>query len=338
MFFGTDIGIDLGTSSVLVYIKGQGIVLQEPSVVVLDSASENILAVGEEAREMIGRTSGTIKAVRPLREGVISDFNITERMLRYFIEKAAGVHWFWKPRIAVCVPSKVTSVEKRAVQEAVRNAGARQVYVIEEPIAAALGAGIDISRASGSLVVDIGGGTTDIAVISLGGNVVSDSLRIAGDDFDEAIVKMVKKKYNMQIGTRTAEEIKMAVGTVYKDTPFAEVEVKGRNLVTGMPETTIVSTEDTFEALEEAAEMIVNSIHGVLENTPPELSSDISVRGIVLTGGGSLVSGFDKLIEERTGVKTVIADDALSCVALGTGRYIEFKTQGMGMLESLFGR
>jgi rod shape-determining protein MreB len=338
MFFGTDIGIDLGTASVLIYEKGEGIVLEEPSVVAVDSATNEIVAVGEEAREMLGRTPDSIKAVRPLKEGVISDFSITERMLRYFIEKAIGRHWFRKPRIAVCVPSKVTGVEKRAVQEAARNAGARQVYVIDEPIAAAIGAGIDISRACGSLVIDIGGGTADVAVISLGGSVVSDSLKIAGDDFDDAILRYIKKKENVLIGERTAEEIKMTIGTVSEDTPHSEMEVKGRNIVTGLPVTITITSEETREAMEEDAMSIVQTICGVLEKTPPELASDILERGIVLTGGGSLLTGVDRLIEEKTGIKTVVADDAIQCVAIGTGRFIEYQTQSTSFFASLFGK
>lgn len=324
--FGSDIGIDLGTASVLVYIKGQGIVLQEPSVVAVDKNTDTILAVGEEARKMLGRTPGNIVATRPLKEGVISDFDITEKMLRYFIEKAVGKHVIRKPRIAVCVPSSVTEVERRAVEDATKLAGARQVFVIEEPIAAAIGAGIDISRACGSMVVDIGGGTTDVAVISLGGTVVSTSLKVAGDNFDEAIIRYMRKKHNILIGERTAEDLKINVGTAFERTAPVTMDVRGRNLVTGLPKTITVSSDEMYEALHESVVSIVDAVHTVLEQTPPELASDISDRGIVMTGGGSLLYGLDKLIKERTGINAVIADDSVSCVAIGTGKYIEFET------------
>lgn len=325
MGFGTDIGIDLGTASVLVYIKGQGIVLQEPSVVAIDKNTNTILAVGEEARKMLGRTPGNIVAIRPLREGVISDYDITEKMIKYFIQKTCGKRVV-KPRIAVCVPSNVTEVERRAVEDATRQAGARQVYIIEEPIAAAIGAGIDISRACGSMVVDIGGGTTDVAVISLGGTVISTSIKIAGDNFDEAIVRYMRKKHNVLIGERTAEELKINVGTAYENTPTSSIEVRGRNLITGLPKTISVSSDEMFEALQESVLSIVDAVHSVLEQTPPELAADIAERGIVMTGGGSLLYGLDKLIAEKTGINTVIAEDAVSCVAIGTGKYVEFTT------------
>lgn len=323
MGFGTDIGIDLGTASVLVYIKGQGIVLQEPSVVAIDKNTNSVLAVGEEARKMLGRTPGNIVATRPLREGVISDFDVTEKMLKYFIQKTCGKRVI-KPRIAVCVPSKVTEVERRAVEDATRNAGARQVYIIEEPIAAAIGAGIDIARACGSMVVDIGGGTTDVAVISLGGTVISASIKVAGDNFDEAITRYMRKKHNMLIGERTAEELKINVGTAYPRSQEVTIDVRGRNLITGLPKTITVSSEEMYEALQESVLSIVDVVHSVLEQTPPELSSDISERGIVMTGGGSLLHGLDKLISEKTGINTIIAEDAVSCVAIGTGKYVEY--------------
>jgi rod shape-determining protein MreB len=323
MGFGTDIGIDLGTASVLVYIKGQGIVLQEPSVVAIDKNTNSVLAVGEEARKMLGRTPGNIVAIRPLREGVISDYDVTEKMLKYFIQKTCGKRVI-KPRIAVCVPSKVTEVERRAVEDATRQAGARQVFIIEEPIAAAIGAGIDIARACGSMVVDIGGGTTDVAVISLGGTVISASLKIAGDNFDEAITRYMRKKHNMLIGERTAEELKINVGTAYPRAQVATVDVRGRNLITGLPKTITVSSEEMYEALQESVLSIVDAVHSVLEQTPPELASDISERGIVMTGGGSLLHGLDKLISEKTGINTIIAEDSVSCVAIGTGKYVEY--------------
>lgn len=323
MGLGTDIGIDLGTASVLVYVRGQGIVLQEPSVVAIEKNSNSILAVGEEARKMLGRTPGNIVAIRPLREGVISDYDVTEKMLKYFIQKTCGKRVI-RPRIAVCVPSKVTEVERRAVDDATRQAGARQVYIIEEPIAAAIGAGIDIARACGSMVVDIGGGTTDVAVISLGGTVISSSIKVAGDNFDEAIVRYMRKKHNILIGERTAEELKINVGTAYPRPQPVAVDVRGRNLITGLPKTISVTSEEMYEALQESVLTIVDVVHSVLEQTPPELASDISERGIVMTGGGSLLYGLDKLISEKTGINTIIAEDPVSCVAVGTGKYVEY--------------
>lgn len=323
-----DIGIDLGTASVLVYIKGQGTVLQEPSVVAIDKNTDTILAVGEEARSMLGRTPGNIVAIRPLRQGVISDYGITEKMLKYFINKALGRPLMRKPRIAVCVPSSVTEVERRAVEDATRQAGARQVYVIEEPIAAAIGAGIDIARACGSMVVDIGGGTTDVAVISLGGTVVSTSLKVAGDNFDEAIVRFMRKKHNVLIGERSAEELKINVGTAYTRSVPTAMDVRGRNLITGLPKTINVTSDEMQEALSEPVTSIIESVYMVLEKTPPELASDIADRGIVMTGGGALLYGLDKLIKEKTGINTIVAEDAVSCVAIGTGRYIEYVSMG----------
>lgn len=328
MMLGTDIGIDLGTANVLVYIKGQGIVLQEPSVVAIDKTTNTILAVGEEARQMLGRTPGNIVAIRPLRDGVISDYEITAKMLKYFVQKATGKTFLRKPRISVCVPSSVTEVESRAVEDATKLAGARQVYVIEEPIAAAIGAGLDISRACGSMVVDIGGGTTDVAVISLGGTVVSTSLKIAGDNFDEAIGRYMRKKHNILIGERTAEELKINVGTAYEREEEVTMDVRGRNLITGLPKNITVTSTEMKEALSESVLSIVEAVHTVLEKTPPELAADISDRGIVMTGGGSLLYGLDKLITEKTGINTIIADEAVSCVAIGTGKYIEYLTSG----------
>ncbi len=326
MFLGSDIGIDLGTASVLVYMKGQGIVLQEPSVVAIEKNTNTILAVGEDARRMLGRTPGNIVAIRPLREGVISDFDVTERMIRYFIEKVVGRHTFRRPRIAVCIPSKITEVERRAIEDATRSAGARQVYLIEEPIAAAIGAGIDISRACGSMVVDIGGGTTDVAVISLGGNVVSHSLKVAGDNFDDAIVRYMRKKHNVLIGERTAEALKINIGTAYPGSAEVTMDVRGRNLVSGLPMNITVSSNEMYEALHESVDSIVDAVHTVLEQTPPELAADISDRGIVMTGGGSLLYGLDKIIKDKTGINAVLAYDAVSCVAIGTGKYIEYET------------
>jgi rod shape-determining protein MreB len=325
---GTDIGIDLGTASVLVYIKGQGTVLQEPSVVAIDTNTDTIVAVGAEARSMIGRTPGNITAVRPLREGVISDYSITEKMLKYFINKAVGRHLLRKPRIAICVPSAVTEVERRAVEDAARQAGARQVFVIEEPIAAAIGAGIDISQPRGSMVVDIGGGTTDVAVISLGGTVASSSIKIAGDNFDENIIRYMRKKYNILIGERTAEDLKINIGTAYRRMMPVSMDVRGRSLVTGLPRVINVKDDEIQDALTESVSSIVEVVHQVLEQTPPELASDIYERGIVMTGGGSLLDGLDKLLRDRTGVNTIIAEEAVSCVAIGTGKYIEYVSSG----------
>lgn len=322
-FTSNDIGIDLGIASILVYIKGKGVVLKEPSVVAIDRENGKIQAIGEEARLMIGRTPGNIVAVRPLRQGVISDYTITEKMLKYFIDKSVGKKTFRKPRIAVCIPSGATEVEKKAVEDATYSAGAREVKIIEEPVAAAIGAGIDISKAVGNMIVDIGGGTADIAVISLGGTVVSTSIKIAGDDFDEAIVRYMRKKHNLLIGERTAEDIKITIGAAYRRPEVLTMEVKGRNLVTGLPKTIEVNSDETLEALREPAMQIVDSVHNVLERTPPELAADVYERGIVLTGGGSLLSGLDALIEEKTGINTVIADNPLTAVAIGTGKFIE---------------
>ncbi|MFR4031848.1 MAG: rod shape-determining protein [Anaerostipes sp.] len=325
MAAGTDIGIDLGTASVLVYVKGKGVVLKEPSVVAFDRNTNKIKAIGEEARLMLGRTPGNIVAVRPLRQGVISDYTVTEKMLSYFIDRTVGKSLFGrKPRISVCVPSGATEVEKKAVEDATYQAGARDVSIIEEPVAAAIGAGIDIAKPCGNMIVDIGGGTADIAVISLGGVVVSNSIKVAGDDFDEAIVRFMRKKHNLLIGERTAEDIKINVGTVYKRPENLTMDVRGRNLVTGLPKTVTVTSEETEEALREPAYQIVDAVHNVLERTPPELAADISDRGIVLTGGGSLIQGLEELIEEKTGINTMTAEDPLTAVAIGTGKYIEY--------------
>ena len=319
MIFGQDIGIDLGTATILVYAKGKGIVLREPSVVAIDKNTNEVLAVGQEARKMLGRTPGNIIALRPLKDGVISDYTITEKMLKYFINKVCG-KFIFSPRIMICIPSCVTEVEKKAVIDAATHAGARKVYLIEEPIAAAIGAGIDIGKPYGSMIVDIGGGTADVAVISLGGSVKSTSLKVAGDRFDEAIIKYVKKKRNVIIGERTAEDIKINIGCMYPKPVVETMLVKGRDVTTGLPVEIEINSEEIYEALKECANIIVDGIHSVLEETPPELSADISERGIYITGGGGLIWGLDKLIEERTGIQVMVSEDAQSCVAVGTGK------------------
>ena len=319
----SDIGIDLGTASVLVYVRGKGVVLKEPSVVAYDKDTNEIKAIGEEARQMMGRTPGNIEAVRPLRQGVISDYTVTEKMIKYFVQKALGKRTFKKPRISICVPSGVTEVERKAVEEATYAAGAREVNLIEEPVAAAIGAGIDISKPCGNMIVDIGGGTADIAVISLGGTVVNSSIKIAGDDFDEAIVRYMRKKHNLLIGERTAEDIKIKIGTTYPLIEDEVMEVRGRNLVTGLPKTVTVTSSETEEALREPTGQIVEEVINVLERTPPELSADILDRGIMLTGGGALLRGLEELIEEKTGINTMTADDPMKVVAIGTGQFVE---------------
>ncbi|MBO7275397.1 MAG: rod shape-determining protein MreB, partial [Clostridia bacterium] len=306
-----DIGIDLGTASVLVFVKGKGIVLCEPSVVAVDKLSGRILAVGADAQRMLGRTPGNIIAVRPLREGVISDYEMTEKMIKEFIKKALGFRLF-RPNLIICIPSMVSEVEERAVIDAGTQAGAKRVFLIEEPVAAAIGAGIDIAQPNGNMIVDIGGGTADIAVISLGSIVDSTSVKIAGDKFDEAIVKYIRKKHNVLIGERTAEEMKMSIGCVHPYPETRSMEVKGRCLMTGLPRTFTVTSDEMFEALEEVASKIVEAVHAVLERTAPELIGDIATNGIVMTGGGSLLYGFDKLIEMKTGIATRVADDAIS--------------------------
>ena len=319
---GQDIGIDLGTATVIAYVKGKGIVLREPSVVAVDSNTNEVLAVGQEARRMLGRTPGNIVATRPLRDGVISDYTVTEKMLKYFINKINGKTLF-APRTMICIPSRVTEVEKKAVIDAATQAGARKVVLIEEPIAAAIGAGIDIAKPCGNMVVDIGGGTTDIAVISLGGSVENTSIKVAGDKFDEYIVKYIKKKHNMIIGERTAEDLKINIGCVYPKIQDIDMEIRGRDLVTGLPKTVTVYSSEMLEALIEPAMMIVDAVHSVLERTPPELSADISDKGIYMTGGGCLVDGLDKLLQEKTGINVMIAQDTVSCVALGTGKALD---------------
>ena len=319
---GADIGIDLGTANVLVYVNGKGIVLEEPSVVAIEKKTNKVLAVGNEARKMIGRTPANIVAIKPLKDGVISDYEATEKMLKYFTEKIVEKKGFRRlvmPRIMVCVPTGVTEVEKRAVEEATREAGAREVYIIEEPIAAAIGAGMDISLPNGNMVIDIGGGTTDIAVISLGGAVVSDSIKVGGDKFDAAIAAYIKKKHNLLIGERSAEQLKIEIGTAMKDGEERFMKISGRNMIKGLPESIEVGSGEIAEALEECIKQIIATTKVVLEKTPPELAADISTSGIVMTGGGALLKNLDKRIEEATGINVIVADEPLSCVARGTG-------------------
>ena len=328
MFFGSyagDLAIDLGTANTLVSVRGKGIVIREPSVVAIDKNDERILAVGIEAKRMLGRTPGNIVAVRPLKDGVIADFDVTEAMLRYFIDKASEKRYPWtpRPRVVVCVPSGVTSVEKRAVFEATIQAGARQAYLIEEPMAAAIGAGLPISEPTGSMIVDIGGGTAEIAVISLGGIVASRSVRMAGDMFDQAIIAFIKRKYNLLIGERTAEQIKIEIGSAYVLDPELTMEIKGRNLVDGLPKNIVVHSEDVRAALLECLEKITSAIKETLERTPPELSADIIDRGITLTGGGALLRGLDQLIQSETGIDVHVAEDPLDCVAKGAGAVLD---------------
>ena len=327
--FGQDIGIDLGTATVIAYVKGKGVVLREPSVVAVDSNTKEVLAVGQEARRMLGRTPGNIVATRPLREGVISDYTVTEKMLKYFINKINGKTLF-APRTMICIPSRVTEVEKKAVIDAATQAGSRKVVLIEEPIAAAIGAGIDIAKPCGNMIVDIGGGTTDIAVISLGGSVESTSLKVAGDKFDEYIIKYIKRKHNVMIGERTAEDLKINIGCVYPKIQDTEMEIRGRDLSTGLPKNITVYSREMLEAMIEPAMQIVEAVHSTLEKTPPELSADISDRGIYMTGGGCLVDGLDKLLQEKTGINVMIAQDTVSCVALGTGKALD----NLDMLEA----
>jgi rod shape-determining protein MreB len=323
LFEFSDVGIDLGTSSVLVYVKGKGIVLREPSVVAVERITGRILAIGEEARQMLGRTPGTIIAIRPLRDGVISNFDITERMLNHFIRRVVGRHIFFKPRVVVCVPSGVTEVEKRSVIDATEEAGARHTFLIEEPIAAAIGAGIDIAEPRGNMIVDIGGGTTDVAVISLGGAVLSESIKIAGDKFDDAIARYMRKKHNLLIGERTAEDMKMRIGSAFPRKDAVFMEVKGRNLISGLPQSLTVSSNEMIEALEEPLQVILETVRSIFERTPPELTSDVAEEGICMTGGGAMLYGMDKFISEHTKVPCYVAEDPVSCVAIGTGKALE---------------
>ncbi len=317
-----DIGIDLGTATVLVYVKGKGIVIKEPSVVAIDKNTDTVLKVGREAQLMLGRTPGNITAIRPLRDGVISQYEITLRMLQHFIKKACGTMIF-KPRVVICVPSGINEVEERAVVDAATQAGARRTYLIEEPVAAAIGAGINISAPRGHMVVDIGGGTTDIAVLSLGGIVVSESIKVAGDKFDEAIIRYVRRKHNVLIGERTAEEIKIKIGCAWPRQEPRQIEVKGRCLIQGLPRVVRIRSDEIPDALEEPITAIIEAVCSVIERTPPELIGDILSSGIVMTGGGSLLYGLDRLIEYATEIKTRVAKRAVSCVAIGTGKCLE---------------
>ena len=317
--FTKDIGIDLGTANVLIYIKGQGVVLDEPSVVAIDSETKKALAIGVEAHQMLGRTPGAVTAIRPMKDGVIANFELTEIMLNYFIKKINGKNFFSRPRILICCPSNITQVEKNAIKEAAERTGAKKIFLEEEPKVAAVGAGMDISKPSGNMVIDIGGGTTDIAILSLGGIVTSSSIRIAGNRFDNDILKYIKDKYKLLIGERTAEEIKKTIGTVYKGNKSEKMEVRGRDLVTGLPHSIKINSEEIEEALTESVYIIVNAAKQVLEQTPPELAADIIDKGIVITGGGALIDGIDKLLIHELKVPAFIAESPLTCVAEGTG-------------------
>ena len=318
-YFSNDIGIDLGTANTLVYVKDRGIVLREPSVVAIQQGSNRVLAVGEEAKRMLGRTPGNIVAIRPMKAGVIADFEVTEAMLRYFIRKAHNRKWVVRPRIIISVPSGITEVEKRAVKDSATHAGAREVYLIEEPMAAAIGVGLPVQEPAGNMIVDMGGGTTEVAIISLAGIVLSRSVRVGGDEMDEAIVQYLKRVYNLMIGERTAEEIKITIGSAYPLGEEMSMEVKGRDLVAGLPKTLTITSEEIREALQEPVSAIVEAIRITLERCPPELSSDLVDRGIVLAGGTSQLRGMDKLLAEQTGLPVHVAEDPLSAVAEGTG-------------------
>ena len=318
-----DVGIDLGTSSVLVYVSNKGIVLREPSVVAVEKITGRIMAIGEEARRMLGRTPGNIIAIRPLRDGVISNFDITQRLLQHFLKKVVGTRILFKPKVVVCVPSGVTQVEKRSVIDATESAGARYAYLIDEPIAAAIGAGIDISQPRGNMVLDIGGGTTDVAVISLRDAVLSESIKIAGDKFNDSIVRYMRKKHNLLIGERTAEEMKIRIGSAYPRKEQLFIDVRGRNLISGLPQAIVVGSNEMIDALEEPLQSILESVRSIFEKTPPEFASDIAENGICLTGGGALLYGMDKFIAEHTKVPCYVAEDPISCVAIGTGKVLE---------------
>ena len=321
--FSKNIGIDLGTANTLVYMKGKGIIMREPSVVAVDTKTDEIRSVGHEAKAVIGRTPGSIVAVRPLKDGVIADFQVTANMLAHFIKTACGNSIFSRPRVVICIPSGVTEVEKRAVREASLKAGAAQVNIIEEPMAAAIGAGLPISEPTGSMIVDIGGGTAEIAVISLGGIVASRSVRVAGDMFDQAIIAFIKRKYNLLIGERTAEQVKIEIGSAYPLDPELSIEIKGRNLVDGLPKNIVIHTEEIRESLAESLEKIVAAVKETMECTPPELAADIIDRGIMLSGGGALLRGLDKLIQSETGIDVHVAESPLDCVALGAGSVLD---------------
>lgn len=317
--FNKDIGIDLGTANVLIYIKGQGVILNEPSVVAIDSETKKPLAVGTDARSMLGRTPGKVKAIRPMKDGVIADFEVTEVMLNYFLKKINGKNFFSRPRILICCPSNITQVEKNAIKEAAERTGAKKVYLEEEPKVAAVGAGMDISKPSGNMVIDIGGGTTDIAILSLGGIVNSASIKIAGNTFDSDIAKYVKDKYKLLIGDRTSEDIKITIGTVFPSEKDEKMQVRGRDLVNGLPHTITLSGNEVERALKESIYVIINSAKAVLEQTPPELAADIIDKGIVLTGGGAMIDGFDKLLSKELNVPVFVAESPLTCVVEGTG-------------------
>ena len=321
--FSRDMGIDLGTANTLVQVKGKGIVMREPSVVAIRSDTKQVLAVGEEAKRMIGRTPGNIVAIRPMKDGVIADFDVTQEMLRYFIKKATSRLSPFHPRVVVCVPSGVTEVEKRAVDEATRSAGAKEAYLIEEPMAAAIGAGLPVQEPTGSMVVDIGGGTSEVAIISLGGIVTSRSIRIGGNKMDEAIISHIKKEYNLMIGERTAEEIKITIGSAYPMEQEEFMDIRGRDLITGLPKTLKISSTEVLESLREPISGIIEAIKLTLEKTPPELASDVMDKGIMLTGGGALLHGMEQLVREETGMPVSIADNPLDCVVIGAGRVIE---------------
>jgi rod shape-determining protein MreB len=319
---GRDMAVDLGTANTLVYVRGRGIVLSEPSVVAIDQRSGEVHAVGIEAKRMLGRTPGTITAIRPLKDGVIADFDVTEQMLRHFIEKANG-NRFAHPRVIVCVPSGVTGVEKRAVEEATISAGARQAYLIEEPMAAAIGAGLPVSDPTGNMIVDIGGGTTEVAVISLGGIVVSQSIRVGGDEMDEAIVNHLRKEYKLLIGQQTAEEVKLEIGSAWPLPEEVQAEVRGRDMLSGLPKTVVLGSEDVRRALDEPVTQIIDAIRGTLDKTPPELAADIMDRGIVMAGGGALLAGLDERLRHETHMPVHVAESPLTCVAVGSGRSLE---------------
>jgi len=321
--FSRDLGIDLGTANTLVQVRGKGIVIREPSVVAIRSDTKQVLAVGEEAKRMIGRTPGNIVAIRPMKDGVIADFDVTQEMLKYFIRKAISKFMPFHPRVVVCVPSGVTEVEKRAVDEATRSAGAKEAYLVEEPMAAAIGAGLPVHEPTGSMVVDIGGGTSEVAIISLGGIVTSRSIRIGGNKLDDAIISYIKKEYNLMIGERTAEEIKINIGAAYPKEQEESMDIRGRDLVTGLPKTLRITSTEVMEALREPIASIVESIKLTLEKTPPELASDVMDKGIMLTGGGALLNGLDQLIRQETGMPVRIADNPLDCVVVGAGKIIE---------------
>lgn len=323
MWFSRDIGIDLGTANTLVYMRGKGIVMREPSVVAVDLKRDEVMAVGTEAKEMIGRTPSSISAIRPLKDGVIADFDVTAAMLRHFIKAALKSTWAHRPRIIVCIPSGVTEVERRAVEDAARQGGAKDVELIAEPMAAAIGAGLQVEEATGCMVVDIGGGTSEIAVISLGDIVTFCSVRTAGDDFDDAIVSYIKKKYNLLIGERTAEDIKIAIGSAFPYEDETSMDVKGRNLVDGLPKNITITAEEVREALADPVSIIVDAIRSTLERTPPELSADIITTGIMLTGGGAMLRGLDQLVSRETGMPVHVAENPLDCVVNGTGKCLD---------------